>query len=112
MQNSQSKTEGAAAVRVQPLVRQPRHKWFSSYDNECSDGWWGPHDTVEAAALECYSNNGTERIFVAQGRKLTKAELEERGDEYTWEVDTLHAFEIKLPNVQNSATAGLSGCPR
>jgi hypothetical protein len=96
MQSDQSKTEGAASPRVQPLVLQPRHKWFSSYDNLCDDGWWGPHDTVEAAALECYCKNSSERIFVAQGRKLTKAELEDLGVEYTWEVEVQHAFEIKM----------------
>jgi hypothetical protein len=59
--------------------------------------------------MECYCNNGSERIFVAQGYKLTKAEIEERGDEYTWEVDTLHAFEIKLPNAKDQRP-GATGC--
>lgn len=78
-----------------PLIRKPRHKWFSTFDRECGDGWWGPHDTVEAAARECVVEHGREnRIFVAQGYKLREAE---RYSECTWEVDAPSAFEIILP---------------
>jgi hypothetical protein len=98
MKPDQSKTEAPAAVSSTPLVRKPRHKWFSSYDRECGDGWWGPHDTVEAAALECFCNNGSERIFVAQGRRLRQDEMY---SECTWEVDAKNAFEIILPNDQD-----------
>ena len=81
---------------LEPLVRKPRHKWFSTYDRECGDGWWGPHDTIEAAARECVCNAGRkERIFIARGHKLTEAE---RYSEFAWEVDAANAFEIILPN--------------
>lgn len=66
----------------QHLVRQPRHKWFSAPDRKCEDGWYGPHETIEAAVIECANNYGTESpIFVGQGYKLTKSEREDWGAE-------------------------------
>lgn len=81
------------------LVRQPRHKWFSAPDRRCEDGWYGPHDTIEAALIECASNYGAESpIFVAQGYKLTKAEREEWGVEFDWQCESQNAIEVRLPN--------------
>jgi hypothetical protein len=78
-----------------PLVRPPRHKWFSADDIE-ADGWWGPHDTIEEAARDCILNSPTGcRIFVAHGYKLLESE---RYAEYPWEVDAHLAFEIVLPD--------------
>jgi hypothetical protein len=83
---------------LDPLVRKPRHKWFSTYDRECDDGWWGPHDTIEAAARECVCNVGRKRhIFIAHGHKLAESE---RYSVFDWEVDVNNAFEIILPNVR------------
>ena len=91
-----NRTADAPLGSLTPLTRQPRHKWFSTYDRDCEDGWWGPYDTVEDAARECVCQNGREnRIFIAQGHKLTKAE---RYGEFDWEVDAENAFEIILPN--------------
>jgi len=74
-----------------------RHRWFASDAARNADGWFGPHRTVDAALAEAWSHFGrAETIFVGQGRKLTKIELEEMGVEYTWEVDTSTLFEIKL----------------
>jgi len=92
----QPKTEIPVSV-IHPLIRRPRHKWFSCSDRECDDGWWGAHKTVEAAARECYCNNGSERIFVAQGRRLRQDEMY---SECTWKVDAANAFEIILPKVK------------
>jgi hypothetical protein len=79
-----------------PLVRRPRHKWFAAFDPKTDEGWWGPHDTIEAAAMECLCNCGSSRIFVTQGYKLTKDERYMA--EWDWEVDSDRAFEIVLPN--------------
>ena len=80
------------------LVRQPRHKWFSAPDRRCEDGWYGPHDTMEAAIIECASNYGTEHpIFVAQGYKLTKAERKDWGVEFDWQCESQNALEVRFP---------------
>jgi len=84
---------------LQRMVRQPRNKWFSAPDRRCEDGWYGPHDTIEAAVIECASNYGEEDpIFVAQGYKMTKSEREDWGVEFDWQVDSQNAIEVKLPN--------------
>ncbi len=78
------------------FVRRPRHKWFSAPDRRCEDGWYGPHDTIEAAARECASNCGAGGpIFVGQGYRITKAEREEWGAEFDYQVDTENAIEIR-----------------
>jgi len=80
---------------LEPLVRKPRHKWFATHDRALADGWWGPHDTIEAAARDCVCNAGREqRIFIALGHKLLEAE---RYSEFEWEVDAKNSFEIILP---------------
>jgi hypothetical protein len=100
MQNNQSKTDGLAAVDLQPLVRKPRRKWFAHTCKDAENGWSGPHDHMEdaaRAALLAWESEG-DTCWIAQGRKLTKAEYEEQGAEYTWEVDTLNAIKLVLPN--------------
>jgi hypothetical protein len=95
------------AVRLQGLVRKPRHKWFAHAHREAENGWIGPHDHIEdaaRAALLAWEAEG-DTCYIAQGRKLTNAEYEEHGAEYTWEVDTLNAMKLVLPNDPSSATA-------
>ena len=70
------------------LRLKPRYKWFSQTSPDAEGGWYGPSDTIEAAYIECISNELTSTIYVGQGRKLTKAEYEEFGVDFTWEVDT------------------------
>lgn len=100
--NSQiSKTISAdsdGAVRLQGLVRKPRHKWFAHTCRDAENGWSGPHDHMEEAAraaLLAWEAEG-DTCWIAQGRKLTKAEYEEQGEEYTWEVDTINAMMLRL----------------
>ena len=82
------------------LVLRPRHKWFAAPETSQEDGWYGPFGRLEDAAIECWSSNGSDRIFVTQGRKLTAAEIEEQGADYAWEVDAKAAFEIVLPKIR------------
>lgn len=85
---------------LQGLVRKCRHKWFAHTSREAENGWSGPHDHIEdaaRAALLAWEAEG-DTCWIAQGRKLTKAEYEEQGAEYTWEVDTLNAIKLALPN--------------
>lgn len=100
MNNPETKPEPLppAPSSALPLVRRPRHKWFASYDPKADEGWWGPHDTVEAAAMEALCNNGSDRIFVTQGHKLPKDER--YMPEWDWEVDAARAFEIVLPKMK------------
>lgn len=79
-----------------PLTLPKRHKWFSNWDRDSEDGWWGPHDTIEAAARECVvmDEGPDRRIFIVHGYKLKESE---RYDEFAWEVDARNAFEIILP---------------
>jgi hypothetical protein len=90
------------AVRLHGLVRKRRHKWFAHTSREAENGWSGPHNHIEdaaRAALLAWEAEG-DTCYIAQGRKLTKAEYEEQGAEYTWEVDTLNAMKLVLPNDQ------------
>lgn len=86
---------------VRHLIRRKRHRWFSAPDRRCEDGWYGPHKTIEDAARECFINRTSEtgeRIFVAQGYRMNKEEREEYGVDFDWQVDSLNALEIVLPN--------------
>lgn len=97
-----------SAHSLHRLVRKPRHKWFSAPERQWENGWLGPHETIEAAVIEC-ANNYEGPIFVGQGHKLSKAELEDFGSEYDWEVDTENAIEVRLPNEKVSEAAGRKG---
>jgi len=98
--HSERSTTSDPAVGLQGLVRKHRHKWFAHTIREAENGWSGPHDHIEdaaRAALLAWESEG-DTCYIAQGRKLTKAEYEEQGAEYTWEVDTLNAMKLVLPN--------------
>jgi hypothetical protein len=93
------KTE-PAEVCLDGLRRKPRHKWFAHTDPSAASGWSGPHDHIEdaaRAALLAWEAEG-DTCYLKQGRKLSKAEYEEQGAEYTWEVDTLNAIKLVLMN--------------
>lgn len=81
------------------FIKKPYHKWFSAPCRKLDAGWYGPHETVEAAVIECAKNqeeNG-QPIFVAQAYKLTRAERDEWGGEFSWQVDVQNAIEVRLP---------------
>lgn len=81
---------------------KPRHRWFASTDKDACEGWYGPHKTIEAAFNDCQDQELPDQsfpIYVAQGRKMTKADLEEEEMEdvdFEWLVDTKEVFEIRL----------------
>lgn len=82
------------------LKLKPRHKWFANMSKDSEDAdWMGPYSHLEDAAFEelKYSERGGNIVYVAQGYRMTKAEREEKGVEYTWEVDSSQAIEIRLP---------------
>lgn len=83
------------------LRKRPRHKWFSHCDKLEGEGWFGPHDTIEQAAMEAFGQYGREDpVYVAQGFKLTKAKIKEDYGEYDpdydWEVDSKTSIKISL----------------
>lgn len=87
------------AYDLNRFSKKPRHKWFSASDRRADEGWYGPHNTIESALLEFASEYGHDvPCFVAQGYKLTKAELEDLGVDYEWEVSASDAIEIRLPS--------------
>ena len=97
-------TELPPEICLEGLKRKPRHKWFAHTELSAENGWTGPHDHIEAAAraaLLAWEAEG-DTCYIAQGRKLTKAECEEQGAEYTWEVDTRHAIKLVLLNPEKS----------
>lgn len=78
------------------ILLKTRHKWFSQH--EADESWYGPWNTIEAALLEAASEWSEDApIRIAQGRKLTKYEIEEWGPDYLWEVDAANAFIVHLP---------------
>lgn len=78
---------------------KPRYRWFSASDRAAPDGWLGPHKSISGAVIEFACEYGWEvPCFVAQGRKMTKAEIAESAFEYEWEIDEPeNAMEIRLP---------------
>jgi hypothetical protein len=88
-----------AAVRLDPLVRKPRHGWFAHVCLDAEDGWLGPYRLMEEAARTVLLDepHATE-VWLAQGRKLRKHEIEEMGVGYTYEVDTRQSLKLVLPN--------------
>lgn len=93
---------------LQRFVKKPRHKWFSA-PNRCEcEGWFGPHDTIETAIIECASNYGREYpIYVAQGYRITKAERDVWGVEFDWQVESQNAIEVRLPENQREMATGV-----
>ena len=81
-----------------PVVRQPKERWFVHHMHDAEDGWQGPHATIDAALKEGVDWwPDTDRLYVAKGRRSTKAEREDTGCDYRWHVDIQHALEIYLP---------------
>jgi len=72
-----------------------RHKWFSCTDKDADEGWFGPCATIEDAFIQCQSDMGGGIAYIGQGHRLTKAEIEEYGAEYEWEVDTRNLLKIE-----------------
>ena len=80
------------------LILEPRREWFAHVDREAEDGWSGPHNNIDSAlrAVLLDWERDSYTAYVAQGRKLTKREREEMGVDYSWEVDTKNAMEVRL----------------
>ena len=74
---------------------KPRHKWFSSTDADADEGWFGPYANLEDAFIDCMSNEFEGPVYIGQGHRLTKAEIEEYGVDYAWEVDTRNLLKIQ-----------------
>ena len=88
-------------INLDALRIKPRHKWFSHTDEQAENGWLGPHKHIEdaaKAALLTWESEG-DTCWIAQGRKMTKAEMQESGDDYAWEVDVFNAMMLKLPTI-------------
>lgn len=79
------------------LTKRYHHQWFSSSIRDAADGWYGPYKTLEEAALKRATEEGASVVYVAQGYKMTKAEREEWGIGFNWQVDTLSAVEVRVP---------------
>lgn len=90
---------GSHAYNLERFRLKPRWRWFSASSPEAEDGWFGPHETISEAVIEFVSEYGWDvPCFVAQGRKMTKQEIEESALEYQWEVEEPeNAMEIRLP---------------
>ena len=88
-----------ADVRLDPLVRKPRHGWFAHICRTAEDGWLGPYRLMEEAARNYLLDepDATE-VWLAQGRKLRKWEIEEMGVDYAYEVKSETAIKLVLPN--------------
>ena len=79
-----------------PIKLKPRHAWFSATSKDAEE-WSGPHTSLHHAALAQMIEFDAPVVYVAQGYRMSKAEREEKGVDYTWEVDTQNAIEIRLP---------------
>jgi hypothetical protein len=49
-----------------------------------------------AEDYECHAVRG-QPIYVGQGRKLTRRECDDLCVDYSWEVEVMRVFEIRLP---------------
>jgi hypothetical protein len=92
----------APVLRLDAFKLKPRHRWFSSSDPAAPDGWFGPCRVIEDALMEAFAE-GADECWVAQGRKRTKAEMEDECGDYTWEVDALLAFKVTPQNAERQA---------
>lgn len=79
---------------------KPRYKWFCHYDKDDTEGWFGPAKTIEEAITDCLVSSSIDEsipLYVAQGRKLYRDELDEFEDsDITWQVETAEMYEIKV----------------
>jgi hypothetical protein len=77
-----------------------RYKWFCHYDKDDIEGWFGPAKTIEETIENCLADSSIDEsmpIYVAQGRKLYKDELDEFEDsDVTWQVETNELYEIRV----------------
>lgn len=82
----------------------PRHAWFANISMDAEDGWVGPCKTVGEAVLQAEQWWGDlhASVFIAQGRKLKKWELEELEVEFQYLVEAPCAFEVVIsPNTKD-----------
>lgn len=83
-------------------VQDGRRKWFIAEARE-AESWTGPFDTIDkalvcACAMDHFLHvHEGQPVYVASGRKLSKAEREEMLVDYEWEVETKGALKISLP---------------
>lgn len=74
---------------------QKYHKWFAHISRNAEDGWVGPARTIGAAvllAMERFDAELPNKVYVCQGHKLMKFEIEEMGVDYTHEVKSGQCF--------------------
>jgi hypothetical protein len=81
-------------MKADQVKLKPKHKWFCAADSEC-EMWHGPYKSIEAAAIEVLGWPECPRVWIAQGRKVTRAERDEWGNEHEWEVTSSEAFELR-----------------
>ena len=76
----------------------PRNKWFVQINKDAEDGWIGPSNTIGEAVLQAEDWFGDLHgsVFIAQGRKLLKWEIEDMEVDYDWEVESFECFEVRL----------------
>jgi hypothetical protein len=74
---------------------KPRNKWFSQVSLDAEDQWIGPCQTIEEAFISCLADELVEKVYIGQGRKLSKQEIDEMCVDYAWEVDTKNLIEIR-----------------
>ena len=84
---------------IDALKRMKHHQWFSAARVDTDEGWWGPHRTIEDAALEalCSGYCDDSECYVTTGYKKNKEEREEYDDDFDWMIDSATAFKITLP---------------
>lgn len=87
------------------LVKHPRGKWLWATCLD-ADEWHGAHATLEDAINDGYEHlalmgETTMPIYVAHGRRVSKAECEEWGVEWPWyQVDPETAIRVRLPSAE------------
>lgn len=82
------------------LTRTRGDRWLYAFCLDAEE-WHGCTDTLEGCVIEALcdaSSFGLETLFVALGRKMTKAECEEHGETWPWyEVNPREALRIVFP---------------
>lgn len=96
------------------LERVVRRRWFAQLCLEAEDGWAGPFKTIDEALDatlrdEEWWDDHSHPVYITTGRKLRKAEIEEMGVDYAWEVDIDRAWAIKRAKPSNKGTQPVSG---